>query len=65
MKIKLNVDLLRDNGTSILGPGQTITKTGSTHSEAKGLIQVEIDARVATATQTQQDLNDANTAFNS
>lgn len=65
MKVKLTVDLLRDNNTSVLGAGQSITKTGASHSEAKALVQAEVDARLAAATAAAQDLADANVAFNS
>jgi hypothetical protein len=65
MKVKLNVDLLRDSGVSILGPGQTIIKTGVSHSDAKAQVQAEIDARVAAAGGTLDDLVAANAAFNS
>ena len=65
MKVKLTVDLLRDNNTSVLGAGQSITKTSATHNEAKALVQAEIDARVLAATTQAQELADANTAFNS
>lgn len=65
MKVKLTVDLLRDNNTSVLGTGQTITKTAATHSEAKALVQAEVDARVAAAAAQAQELADANVAFNS
>ena len=65
MKVKLTVDLLRDNNTSVLSPsGGTIVKTAATHSEAKALVQAEIDARVAAASAQAQDLADANSAFN-
>lgn len=65
MKVKLTVDLLRDNNTSVLGTGQSITKVGATHSEAKALVQAEVDARVAAAAAQAQELADANVAFNS
>lgn len=64
MKIKLTVDLLRDNNTSILGTAQTITRTGATHTEAKALVQTEIDARLNAAAAAAQELADANVAFN-
>jgi hypothetical protein len=65
MKVKLTVDLLRDNNSSVLGTAQQITKTAATHNEAKALVQAEIDARVLAATTQAQELADANTAFNS
>lgn len=65
MKVKLTVDLLRDNNSSVLGAGQSITKTGATHSEAKALVQAELDARLNTAQTNLTELTDANNAFNS
>ena len=67
MKVKLTVDLLRENNTSVLNattPSGTITKTAATHSEAKALVQAELDARLANANGVAQDLSDANSAFN-
>lgn len=66
MKVKLTVDLLRDNSTSVFGsvPG-AIVKTAATHSEAKALVQAEIDARLNAAAAAAQELADANVAFNS
>lgn len=65
MKVKLTVDLLRDNNTTVLGTGQTITKIGSSHTDAKAQVQAELDARIAAAGGALQDLSDANAAFNS
>ncbi len=65
MKIKLTVDLLRDNSTTILGAGQSIMKIADTHSAAKALVQAEIDARLSATGQQLQELTDANSAFNS
>lgn len=66
MKVKLTVDLLRDNNTSVFGsvPG-AIVKTAPTHSEAKALVDAEIQNRVSAAAGAAQELADAQVAFNS
>lgn len=66
MKVKLTVDLLRDNNTSVLtASGGAIVKTAATHSEAKALVDTEVASRVAAAAGAAQELADAQVAFNS
>lgn len=62
-KLSLSVQLKKDNGTSI---GSAITSGDRTSlTEAKAVVQAEIDARKAVAAATSQDLIDADAAFNS